>query len=308
MSEAESIAVRDGILQELEARTKIDDLRAYCEAAGINYKLADGVVRGLSAAEYTVIKDVSKVNFALTAEALGYLEHGSPEFRFLARVPAEGKLLTELQAECGDFARIGMAKCMMNRWIKQDKAAGTIHRAVEGDVEDKVVTLLRALHAAPADDNKNAIGAKDAKDLKKRKLLKDVKLTTIVVKKGSRFSTTFKKQVADLTKDMLDGDSWKDFDFRPANLKTFGADLNGGFLHPLMKVRAEFRKILLGMGYVAQQIDEYFEVIRANTHMPALAHPTRRLHSSDCMLQVPMRSCRLKSAHIHTLFRHRELN
>jgi len=205
MSEAASTALRDQILQELEANSKIENLRVYCEAHNVPYKLADGVCRGLAAAEYTLIKDVSKSNFNLTPEARDYLQNGSPEFRFLAAVPPEGKLLKDLQQECGSFARLGMAKCMMRRWIKQDKATGTISRLVEGDVKDEVVEQLRAIDAAPADNNTAAVPAKIAKDLKKRKLIKDVKVTSLVVKKGPRFSTTFKKQVADLTKDMLDG-------------------------------------------------------------------------------------------------------
>ena len=64
--------------------------------------------------------------------------------------------------------------------------------------------VLRALQEAEG-DNSTAVSERDLKDLKKRKLVKQVKTTSLAVTKGRRFSTTFKKQVADLTKEMLDG-------------------------------------------------------------------------------------------------------
>ena len=200
-------SVREVLLQALEAspQGELASLRAFCKERGLEYKVADGVCRGLAAASYTVIKDVSKPCLNLTDEARGYLETGSPEFCFLASVPEEGKLLKELQAEGGKMAKLGFAKCMMRRWVKQDKTTGMINRNVEGDVEDVVTNQLKAIAAAPPTDNAAVIGGKDLKDLKKRNLVKEVKITTLVVTKGPRFSTTFKKQVADLTREMLEG-------------------------------------------------------------------------------------------------------
>ncbi len=44
--------------------------------------------------------------------------------------------------------------------------------------------------------------------------------------------------------------SWKTASFKPFNLRSLGADIGGGHLHLLMKMRAEYRKILLEMGCV----------------------------------------------------------
>ncbi|KAF1791764.1 Aminoacyl-tRNA synthetase, class II [Phytophthora cactorum] len=49
---------------------------------------------------------------------------------------------------------------------------------------------------------------------------------------------------------MLDGDAWKKETFKPYNFKTMGLTVGGGHLHPLMKVRAEFRRVLMDMGWV----------------------------------------------------------
>jgi phenylalanyl-tRNA synthetase alpha chain len=57
------------------------------------------------------------------------------------------------------------------------------------------------------------------------------------------------KAVADLTKEMLDDGSWESAKLKPVNLKAVGQTVVGGNLHPLLRVRMEFRKILIGMGF-----------------------------------------------------------
>jgi phenylalanyl-tRNA synthetase alpha chain len=43
-------------------------------------------------------------------------------------------------------------------------------------------------------------------------------------------------------------EAWKKETFKPYNFKTMGLSVGGGHLHPLMKVRAEFRRVLMDMG------------------------------------------------------------
>ena len=45
-------------------------------------------------------------------------------------------------------------------------------------------------------------------------------------------------------------EAWKKATFKPYNFKTMGLNVGGGHLHPLMKVRAEFRRVLMDMGWV----------------------------------------------------------
>jgi hypothetical protein len=40
---------------------------------------------------------------------------------------------------------------------------------------------------------------------------------------------------------------WSDLEFKPVNLNAMGAPVIGGSYHPLLKVRAEFRRILMGL-------------------------------------------------------------
>ena len=73
------------------------------------------------------------------------------------------------------------------------------------------------------------------------------KLISYKVAKGPKFSLTIEKQATDLTAEMLADGSWKTQTFKKYNFA--GAPTEGGHLHPLMKVREEFRKIFFELGY-----------------------------------------------------------
>lgn len=69
------------------------------------------------------------------------------------------------------------------------------------------------------------------------------------IEKGLNFSTEVERLEADLTSDLLAHGAWKTKKFKPYNFDALGAALQIGHLHPLLKVRHEFRKIFLEMGY-----------------------------------------------------------
>ena len=84
--------------------------------------------------------------------------------------------------------------------------------------------------------------------------------------KGPNFSTSLEKLETDLTVEMLtscvaisifihvtasyllDRGAWKTSNFKKYNFDAEGIPTNGGALHPLLKVREEFRNIFLEMG------------------------------------------------------------
>lgn len=68
------------------------------------------------------------------------------------------------------------------------------------------------------------------------------------MKKGQNFVTKIEKPEADLTADLLVNGAWKEKNFKHYNFDAMGSALEVGHLHPLLKVRTEFRKIFLEMG------------------------------------------------------------
>uniref|UniRef100_A0AAZ3SLN6 phenylalanine--tRNA ligase n=1 Tax=Oncorhynchus tshawytscha TaxID=74940 RepID=A0AAZ3SLN6_ONCTS len=92
---------------------------------------------------------------------------------------------------------------------------------------------------------------KEKNELKKRKLLSEVTVKSYWITKGSCFSTTITKQETD--------GSWKEKKFKPYNFEALGVAPDCGHLHPLMKVRTQFRQIFLEMGFTEMPTNNFIE-------------------------------------------------
>lgn len=92
--------------------------------------------------------------------------------------------------------------------------------------------------------------AKVLADLRKRKLATTGKVISYKVRKGPKYAREMVQEVTDLTADMLANGSWQTANFKPYNFNALGADQRSGALHPLMKVRTEFRHIFFNQGFV----------------------------------------------------------
>jgi phenylalanyl-tRNA synthetase alpha chain len=53
---------------------------------------------------------------------------------------------------------------------------------------------------------------------------------------------------------------WKTATFKPYNFNAEGAPPSAGALHPLMKVREEFRNIFFEMGFVQKSLKLFSEI------------------------------------------------
>ena len=87
-------------------------------------------------------------------------------------------------------------------------------------------------------------------DFKKRKLTKTQKVISFSITKGPKFALELVKEETDLTEEMLATGSWKTATFKPYNFKAKGEDQNAGTLHPLNKVRQEFRQIFFDLDFI----------------------------------------------------------
>lgn len=131
---------------------------------------------------------------------------------------------------------------MKNRWIKKDGADLVI--AVE-TVEDETQNLLASIQKSG-----KLADAKVLADLRKRKMVKLDKKLSYVVKKGPKYAKEVPVEVTDLTADMLASGAWETANFKAYNFNALGGSQTPGALHPLNKVREEFRKIFFHQGFV----------------------------------------------------------
>jgi phenylalanyl-tRNA synthetase alpha chain len=102
------------------------------------------------------------------------------------------------------------------------------------------------------------------------------------VTKAEKFAIERKRLAADLTKEMLDSGAWKETDFKPYNYNALGSAPQGGYLHPLLKVRGEFRKILMGMGFEEMPTNRWVESSFWNFDalFQPQSHPARDAHDT----------------------------
>jgi phenylalanyl-tRNA synthetase alpha chain len=202
-----------------------------------------------------------ETRFALTKEAKEVVEKGTPEARVWAALPADsgtGKAIDELRTTLGaEVLQFGQGQAFRKRWIRK-LPDGTFAR--DQSVVDKVQDVARdelsevqRTGRAPGGD------ASKAADLKKRRLLESRKLVYFSVSKGKNFSLTIAKQETDITSDMLQSGSWKNASFKAYNFDAEGAVEQAGALHPLLKVREEFRNIFFEMGFSEMPTNRFVE-------------------------------------------------
>lgn len=101
--------------------------------------------------------------------------------------------------------------------------------------------------------------AKVLTDLRKRKLIRMQNIITFKMAKGPKFALEVQREETDLTADMIASGAWKTATFKPYNFKALGADQSAGALHPLNKVRHEFRQIFFEMGFEEMPTNKFVE-------------------------------------------------
>jgi phenylalanyl-tRNA synthetase alpha chain len=140
---------------------------------------------------------------------------------------------------------------MKKKWIGRD-GASFVQAAPA--ITDETAEALRLVQAGSA-----SVDDKVLADLKKRKFISQKKFLFFAAAKGDKFATTVVKQATDLTAEMLTSGAWKDASFKAYNFAAAGTATEGGSLHPLLKVREEFRNIFFEMGFSEMPTNKFVE-------------------------------------------------
>ena len=299
------------IIDDLANTTTIESSRDFAAKHNCDHDLVIGAIKSLAAEGYVLDpKPTKKQSYSLTQTGRDTVSSGSPEVKFFNSVTettgsTEAELMPIFDNDKGKFTN-GKKNAMKLRWIgftKQD--GGRFNRLVAAsDVADELVRQLQHVEAqagalAIFDDLKAWPGQKKKGDvyktLKKRKMAELISITSFSVIKGTDYQSKFVKAVANLTKDMINTNAWKTTSFKKYNFKSLGSNVGGGALHPLMKVRTEFRKILLQMGFEEMPTNRYVEssfwnfdaLFQPQQHPARDAHDTFFLESPANALKIP---------------------
>ncbi|CAL1540338.1 unnamed protein product [Lymnaea stagnalis] len=272
------------LLQEIEKNGSIQSLE-FSERQGLNHQNIVGAIKSLgSLGSIIKFEEVQNTRWVLTEEGNSFLQNGSHEARVFYAVPKEGIAQSQLMANVPN-AKVGFSKAMSAGWIKVDKSqegGPRVLRQVE-NIDDSVKECLDKISRLGI----NAVTDSQTNDYKKRKLIAQVKETSYIVTKGENFTTTVSKAQIDLTPEMISSGSWKTTEFKPYNFKALGVPATRGHLHPLLKVREQFRQIFLEMGFTEMPTNNYVESSFWNFDalFQPQQHPARDAHDTFFLLE-----------------------
>ncbi|MCJ1479210.1 Phenylalanyl-tRNA synthetase, beta subunit, cytoplasmic [Lambiella insularis] len=215
-----------------------------------------GALDRLGSRELVIYEQRDREEAILTEEAQGIAQNGSHEAKVFeaVRKAVEGLKVTDLPGIVGkESARVGQGKALAGKWIKLDREKNTLRANTESivDTTREQLQLIAKTKSHPE--------VKIINDLKKRKLLKMQKSITFKVSKGLKYTREFVKEETDLTADMLTSGAWRSVKLKPYNFRSKGASTPSGALHPLNKVRHEFRQIFFEMGFQEMPTNRFVE-------------------------------------------------
>eukprot|EP00048_Salpingoeca_helianthica_P016306 m.231599 g.231599 ORF g.231599 m.231599 type:complete len:506 (-) comp18415_c0_seq1:176-1693(-) len=270
----------EDILQILESRGSINSLELASLLKAPHQEII-GAIKSLQSQDQIIeSRDEVQEGFVLTEEGKLVVEHGSYEARVANLVPVGGIGQKELQSlpgftALGEGGSIGFSQAIKNKWIQPGRdAAGAVQiKKLATAIVDKTQHDLSALAglAGPA-----------IAEYTKRKLVVKQVLKTVTISKGANFTTTVVKPDTALTPEMLADGSWKLRTFKKANLDALGAPPEFGALHPLLKVRAEYREIFLQLGFEEMPTNQFVESSFWNfdSLFQPQQHPCRDMHDT----------------------------
>lgn len=138
---------------------------------------------------------------------------------------------------------MGQGNAFKNKWVKKD--GDSLVLLVTDEPTDTNREILKEIQGS-----KSVSEPKLLSDLKKRKLVTVTKVITYTVTKGPKYAKEIPVEHTDLTVDLLTSGAWETANFKPYNFAALGAAQDSGALHPLNKVRQEFRNIFFSQGFV----------------------------------------------------------
>jgi phenylalanyl-tRNA synthetase alpha chain len=234
----------------------------------------------ISPSLYISEQDIPHSRWNLTDEARGYLGVGTPEAQVFNAAGTAGISMAALKEQLGFVGDLGFRQAMQNKWMAIDKSSGEplIVRKVDS-ITDKVLPILEDLASGSTGTNYDD---KEMQALAKRKLVTNEKWKTFKLTKGPKFALERKKAATDLTAEMLQKGTWKNEEFKEYNFNALGIKPSGGYLHPLLKVRTQFRKIFTNMGFQEMPTNNYVESSFWNFDalFQPQQHPARDAHDT----------------------------
>lgn len=265
------------ILKYLSESKEVNTLQL-AEIFNEDHQKVIGALKSIQAnGDLVVAEPISEKSIELTDEGKLIVKQGSHEANLYNAISVDGIAQSELMKLPN--SKVGFSKAMSNGWVLVDKSVNPplVKRKVP-EIKDLVHEHLKLVELGKHSE----LTDKEKADYKKRKLIQESIIKSFLLRKGPEFNLTLNKLETDLTADMLGSGSWKNLKFKDYNFDALGVPPSSGFLHPLLKVRAEFRQIFLEMGFSEMPTNNYIE--NSFWNFDALfqpqQHPARDAHDT----------------------------
>lgn len=231
---------------------------------GVHHDEVVSALKSLEAKGYLTLTQNSISKFVVTDEGRRYAAEGTPEFKILKHLATKPGLTAEraeVEALLKDEFKIGLSNGVKRLFKLEKTAMVSLYELDKMPDDVEGLTLHRLNNSVYFDGIYEAEANSDwLKKLKKRQLVEVKTLTYYLMKKGPNFAEKVVTLKADLTAEDLAKETWKtEAGFKGLNLQAKGKQPPTGGLHPLLKMRTEFRQILLEMGFEEMKTNSYVE-------------------------------------------------
>jgi phenylalanyl-tRNA synthetase alpha chain len=171
---------------------------------------------------------------------------------------------------------------MKNKWIALDKATKLITATTSSATDQLREHISHVINVKSVPVEQCPEVEPDIKVLRARKLADKRKITYFSIIKGPNFAEERKAAVSDLSAGMLASKEWQTAHWKDYNFNSLGLHLKGGHLHPLLKIRSQFKKILFEMGFEEMPTNSFVESSFWNfdSLFQPQQHPARDAHDT----------------------------
>lgn len=242
------------ILKAVDTHGEITTLE-HDEFKSVDTTTLENSIKSLWAKEMILYKKHDVDQWTLTAEAQSYIDSGfTPEVQVVDEVlkALDGLTITELKTKLGSIGLVGQGKAFKNKWLTKD--GDRLIPQVDTLPQDSVLEDLKTIQSSGTLSD-----SKKLNELKKRKLISLTKNYHFQISKAKNFGLKIIEYQTDITSEMITNGSWKEANFKNYNFNSEGVYPQSGALHPLNKVREEFRQIFFSMGFTEMPSDQYVE-------------------------------------------------
>jgi len=265
---------KEAVIAILVADDEIPNSEILSTSKGWDHATLIGVLKSLEAESQVTNTPTKKEGWKLTPDGEAALKDGSAECQVFEYIKAKGaQPAKQVEADLGAAGKFGVSAALKNKWLQMDGATKSLKLAVD-TVEDVVRKQLGQLGSL----DKAAIDG-----LKKRKFIAPTSSTHYHTRKTDTFSSSAKKDKAELTADMVRQGTWKNENFKTMNFDSVsGLSCTGGHLHPLNKVKTEMRNVLMLMGFEEMRTNQWVESSFWNfdSLFQPQQHPARDAHDT----------------------------